>query len=526
MAAVAAADRDQALSLAVAAWKAGDRQPFVLMLAAEWLEANQQPVEALELLRDATSQETEEPELWRRYGQLLARLGRLDEALGAFGEALEIDPENWFVLIASAEASYRAGSLRKSLDYYRRADTIRPGNPDTLAAMAAIHVGLQDAAQARELAQNCLKLAPRNEVAQIALARADLLSHQPQAARARASEVLRRGGADKVALLDILAESLDALDLPSEAFKAYGARNALIERAVAPLVSTQLRERRVDQVRRIAAWLGSHDHYDSDPNDIQSSKGPAHHAFIVGFPRSGTTLLEKSLGGHPRISTLPEVDLLNGAADEFLTSNEGLARLAAASADELESYRARYWATATKVIGDTLDGRLLVDKLPLHTISLPLIVRLFPRARILFAIRDPRDVVLSCFRRRFQLNWAMYEMLDLPRAAEFYDAVMTLALECERALPLRMLSIRYEAVVADFERQMTAILDFVGLEWNEDVGRFGDRAGANPRTPSDLQLTKGLNTDGVYQWPRYRAQLESVLPTLDPWVRHFGYESG
>ena len=164
-----------------------------------------------------------------------------------------------------------------------------------------------------------------------------------------------------------------------------------------------------------------------------------------------------------------------------------------------------------------------MDKMPLHTLALPLIAKLFPDARILFALRDPRDVVLSCFRRRFRVNSAMYEFLTLERAAAYYDAVMRLAEVYRDRLPLRLVEVRHEAVVADFDREVGAVLEFSGLPWNADVRRFAERAQQRARTPSDLQLTEGLKSDGLGQWRRFAPQMSSVRDLLDPWAQRFGY---
>ena len=136
MEAIQAADRDRALSLAVDACKGGDRQPLVLMLAAEWMEANGKPQDALRLLQEATIKERDEPELWRRLGQLLTRFGQLPDAVAAFEEALDLDPDNLAVLLPAGEASYRSGMLRKALGFFERADEIQAHQPDTIAAIA------------------------------------------------------------------------------------------------------------------------------------------------------------------------------------------------------------------------------------------------------------------------------------------------------------------------------------------------------------------------------------------------------
>ncbi len=185
--------------------------------------------------------------------------------------------------------------------------------------------------------------------------------------------------------------------------------------------------------------------------------------------------------------------------------------------------RGSYWSAVSATLGDRLRGRVLIDKLPLHTLALPVIARLFPDARILFALRDPRDVVLSCFRRRFVLNSAMREFLTLEGAAAYYDAVMALACDSRAILPLTLEEVRHEDLVDDFDGEAARVLRFAGLEWHEDVREFAERAKARPRTPSDLQLAGGLSREGLAQWRRYADRLAPVLPVLAPWVKRWGY---
>jgi tetratricopeptide (TPR) repeat protein len=525
MDAIGGADRERALNLATSAWQTGDEQPLVLMLAAERLEEQGDQSRALDLLGRALAQEEDEPELWRRYGQLLTKAGRLGDSIKAFEEALVIDPDNMTVLMAAGETSYRVGSLRRALSYYERADALRPDKPEILAAMAAIHAGLQDAERAREFGYRALRLSPKILTAEIALARADLLSGDAEAALQRVSPLLPGPTQSRVALLDIAADALDALHRPVEAFRTYTARNAVLDDLYSPQMLSGAVVRRVDQARQIAAWLRSKQAAENSQQSDEAVSLAAGHAFVLGFPRSGTTLLEKSLAAHPDVATLPEIDLLENAASKFLQSDDGLNSLAAAARSELQTYRDAYWKDAAELLATNLSDKVLVDKLPLHTLALPLIRRLFPRSRIIFAIRDPRDVVLSCFRRRFQVNTAMYEFLALERAAAFYDAVMQLAANAAAVLPLERMDVHHEGLISNFELEMGRILQFIGLEWDDRVHGFADLAKETPRTPSDLQLAKGLNASGLAQWKRYRTELQPVMPLLEPWVRQFGYET-
>ena len=183
-------------------------------------------------------------------------------------------------------------------------------------------------------------------------------------------------------------------------------------------------------------------------------------------------------------------------------------------------------AGVRETLGGAPSDRVLVDKLPLHTLSLPVIAKLFPDARILFALRDPRDVVFSCFRRRFRMNAAMFEFLRLEDAAAYYDCVMRLAALCRERMPLALLEVRHEDMVGDFEATLRRVLGFIELDWNPAVAGFADRRGADPRTPSDVQLRRGLNAEGIGQWRRYAGPLAAVQRTLAPWVARFGYQPG
>jgi hypothetical protein len=197
--------------------------------------------------------------------------------------------------------------------------------------------------------------------------------------------------------------------------------------------------------------------------------------------------------------------------------------LARADESQLQALRAAYWERVRKT-GVDVEGKTFVDKHPLNTLKLPLIARLFPHAKILFACRDPRDVVLSCFRRRFKMNPAMYELLTLQGGAAFYDAVMGFADQARSSLGLDWRMVRYETLVTDLTQEMRAICGFLGLEWADGMGDFAARVQAREHaTPSTAQLARGLDRSGMEQWRNYLEPLRPILPVLQPWVERFGY---
>ncbi|HZZ87221.1 MAG TPA: sulfotransferase, partial [Caulobacteraceae bacterium] len=247
------------------------------------------------------------------------------------------------------------------------------------------------------------------------------------------------------------------------------------------------------------------------------------HAFLVGFPRSGTTLLEQALAGHPDLVALEEAPTLAEAYDAMLATPDGLARLAQLPPAEADHWRGVYWRVVAER-GADVAGKVFLDKAPAGTLYLPLIARLFPQAQLLFAVRDPRDVVLSCFRSSFQMNALTYAFTDLAETAACYAAAMDLAGVYRETLPIQPLEIRYERLVDDFEGELKRIAAFLGLAFQPamlDVAATAKRR--TVRTPSAPQVRAGLNRRGVGRWRSYEQELAPVMPLLAPWIERLGY---
>jgi hypothetical protein len=326
---------------------------------------------------------------------------------------------------------------------------------------------------------------------------------------------------DRPIALVTLADALDAQGETAEAFATYTAGKADFARL------HDLRrpggERAVDVCRRVAeafkaapeaAWSGG---------AVESMAGETGHVFLIGFPRSGTTLLEQTLANHPDVVVSDERPLLLDAELEFIFPKDGIERLAEATEDALEAHRARYWRRALAYGADPT-GKLFVNKQPLNTMRLPLIAKLFPDASILFARRDPRDVVFSCFRRSFALNASTYEFTSPERAAAYYDAVMAADELYRVRLTLPRHEVRHEDLVEDFEAHARAVCDFLGLQWTDAMADIAQGAKDRAiRTPSAAQLARGLSTARSGLWRPYAKELAPVLPVLKPWVKRFGY---
>jgi tetratricopeptide (TPR) repeat protein len=329
----------------------------------------------------------------------------------------------------------------------------------------------------------------------------------------------------KTVMFGLLADALDGQSRTEEAFGFYTLENRE-GRAGHPAKGLTLDLAAV--VRGLILYFERKDleRWPVPADALAGNEAVKEHVFLVGFQRSGTTLLEQVLAAHPDVVTLEEANILDRPAGTFLPNPAGLDRLASLMGSELVQERRRYWQHI-HASGLAPKGTIFVDKLPMNTIKLPLIATLFPKAKVLFAVRDPRDVLLSCFRRHFTVNASTGESSTLEGMAQFYNSVMTLGEICREKLPLSFRLCRHEDLVRDFAGEMHRICAFLELEWSDRFQSFAQIAQArNIRSISASQVRRGLNADSAGQWRRYSRQLEPVLPLLRPWVEKFGYEPG
>jgi tetratricopeptide (TPR) repeat protein len=520
---------EPAAQLALQALADGVEHSTLLNLAASAHYAQGRFDEAVQLLTRARVLAPTDPNVLNSLGICLKAAGRTNAALEAFDAALRIDP-------GMAPAHFNRGELFEELNdinaarsAYQRATELDPNYVEALASLAWLDAQAGDAVSARVHGERALAVSPSHVLAQMALASAELQQRDLPAAAARLSTLTQDRGLTPVnrsIVLGLVGDFQDASGRAAEAFAAYMASNAELKALHAEQFGRPGDETALDRARHLITWFETADRetWREAPLIQARPDDPKAHVFLVGFPRSGTTLLENVLASHPQVVALEEKDCLARAADVYLASDDGLEQLASISSGEAARERDAYWSTV-RSFGVEPSGRVFIDKLPLASVQLPLIAKLFPNARILFARRDPRDVVLSCFRRRFAMNSAMYQLLTIEGAAVYYDAVMQLSELYREVLPLPQHIVRYESLVDDFEGTARATCDFLGLEWDPALFNFADKARMRGiATPSAAQVARGLNREGQGTWRRYREQLAPVLPLLEPWVQRFGYE--
>ena len=483
--------------------------------------------EALALHRRRVALSAGDPQAWAALAACLFQTRRVEESLQAWRRALALAPSDPQLACGLANVLRASGRGAEAEPVFRQALAAAPGWFDAEFGLAMIALETGRIPAARALSEGLIARFPEAPAAQWLAARMAMAQGDFAAAEAWAGRLAGQPGLGAEQMADALllrGEALDRLDRTAEAFDAARRGKALqhafhAERAAG-------RESETAKYRRLKDWFAGADPaaWRSAGDDAGAPAGG--HAFLVGFPRSGTTLLEQALAGHPGIVALEEAPTLAEPYAEFMMSGEGLARLSALSESEIAHWRRRYWAAAA-ACGAKPEGRLFLDKAPAGTLYLPLVAKLFPRARILFAVRDPRDVVLSCFRNNFGLNAMTYAFTDLQEAAACYDACMAMAEVYRRVLPLDVLDVRHEALVDDLEGGLGSVCAFLGVE---PVGAMTDVAATASsravRTPSADQVRGGLSRRGLGRWRLYAEQLAPVLPTLSRWAERFGYPAG
>ncbi|MFL6750486.1 MAG: sulfotransferase [Sphingomicrobium sp.] len=509
-------DIGRAADLAEQALAEGRRDPMLLNLAAWKCEEAGEYDASLELLNEALELAPGDPAIIGAIGAALRKQGKLGEALRRLDEAIRLDPTAAAPWLERGMALETGGSLEAALASYHRAAELDPQSASAFGGVASIASRRGDLDVAVRFGQRALAIDPLDPPGAAGMARTEIERGHPDQAIAILAPVLETelGDENRANLESLRGDALDRLGRHADAFAAYANANHASARRFARFEGAG--ESNTEFVQRLGREFAAIDPACWKPSPT-SAQSPA---FLIGYPRSGTTLVENVLASIPGVEALEERPTL-AASDPFLREG-GLARFAREDDGALDALRTAYWQ-AVRAAGIDAEGKLFLDKDPLKGLYLPIIARLFPAARIIVMRRDPRDVVWSCFRANFAPTAAAAQFTDLERTARHYDAVMRAQEAFLAALPLARHILRYEALVGDFDAETLGLCDFLGVSWTEemrDFARTARRRGVS--TLSASQVGKPLY-DGSRQWRRYEEQLRPVLPQLQPWIERFGY---
>jgi tetratricopeptide (TPR) repeat protein len=256
---------------------------------------------------------------------------------------------------------------------------------------------------------------------------------------------------------------------------------------------------------------------------------PRRIALLCGHPRSGTTLLEQVLDAHPDIVSAEETKIMHDEAylpliRDFPEGTSILQALDSSPPSLLCHARENYFRCTEKFLQKPIGSRLLVDKNPGLNVMIPMVVRVFPETKFIIALRDPRDVIISCFQQALPLTPISSSYLSLESAVNQYASVLGFWLEMRSRLGDQWIQVRYEQMIEDLPAVARATLDFLGVEFEENVLKFYEHARSKRvKSPSHADVQKPVYRTALGRWRNYEKYLAPYLPGLERFLDAFNY---
>ncbi len=508
--------------------------------------------EAADNFHRAVNTAPELAEAWFNLGIVHERLQRWEDAASCHEKAALAAPTYCKAWEARARMAWELGQFQQVVPLYERALALKEDHlpahrgllqflgqsnqPEALAEalararqalgeehpLARLHEGfMADAEGKLEQARACLEGIVIDDAGDGASAEEDLGSLHDERLR-----------------LARLVRLCDQLDAPDAAMEHARAANRLAQKMAQrrgvrkeTFLGFVENRRRYFTPENVRQWGETRDAAPSpEGQGPDSAEQPV---FIIGFPRSGTTLLDSLLRGHPDLEVFEETDAVSSLVNRLAgPADEDLSRLARLSEQEAAALRALYFEglarrrAAQNATEQARPGATTVDRFALNIIYLGELCRVFPQARFILALRHPADCVLSCFMQTFYETSANASFHTLEDAAHLYDAVFSLWRQQMEALKPKLIQVKYESLIDDPEKTCRPVLDFIGATWRPELldHQRAARQRAFISTPSHNQVILPLYSQAKGRWRRYRKELAPVLPTLEPWRRYFGYD--
>jgi tetratricopeptide (TPR) repeat protein len=464
------------------------------------------------------------PAVWFGYGAAALRLGRLELAEKAWTRVQEFSPEDHDMLLQIGHQYSSCRYRDRAISFYQRAARISSKAINPRISLAVQYEQRHQFEPAREQVEHCLALDPHDEQAGYMSALLDFREGNMSEAERRLRGLVKselRHEYVRYAARHQLAEICDQTGRYGEAIALLIEAKRLM-RGLVPNVDELIK--RYDRITR-----EEHEAIHK-PKDVlrgwnktfpEAKRNVAPNlAFLGGHPRSGTTLLEQILDAHPNVAAADE-------APAFMT------RLMPAFQRTSSSLSPRVLNTVRKLYLDALtqnlplDGtkRVLIDKNPSPTSRLPIWLRVFPELRVIIALRDPRDVVISCYFQNLPLNPLTVNFLSIERIAIHYANLMDIWLAVREWEGFSWIESRYENMTKDLEGEGKRVTSFLGLSWNEQQAQFHVKSRHKAvYSPTYHAVTEKLHNRSVGRWKHYEEYLVPALSILEPYIKALHYD--
>ena len=460
---------------------------------------------------------------WAEYGNAASGAGQVELADQCWQKALELARGNAELIGMIGHQYQGMRQPEKASACFAQAAAAAPRSINPRISLAVLLEKNHRLEEARQAVEECLAIDPKDDQARYFSAVLDRRQGQLEAAESRLRDLMTsepRHPYVRYACRYELAQILDRDGRCDEAMRLLAEAKQIVGSLTDTAVLLKGYDQGAESARRFTRSLPKTILRTWAEHFPESEREPIPRlAFLGGHPRSGTTLLEQVLDAHAGVAALDEptafLDLLQ---PEFHKSKE-------LSSARLNTLRRLYIQALLREAGPAGTGKLLLDKNPSPTARLPLWLKVFPELRVIIALRDPRDVVLSCYFQNIPLNAANVNFLSFERLARHYAALMDIWLAVREWDGFAWLEVRYEDTVADLEKEGKRVTEFLGLTWHEDQGRFYEKSRSKQLySPTYQDVTRPVYSRSVARWRAYQKHLAPILPALEPYCRKFGYE--
>ncbi len=455
-------------------------------------------------------------------GMAYVNLKKTAEAKENYLKALEIDPNNLLANYNYANLLKRLGDHENSETFYKKAIEI---NPNYLPSYNNI-MDLYDKSNQNEKLHNLINKAEKIFINHqvIKSFQAKLLyknkNYKQVISLIENTEFLPEQIVQKQASYEVLAKSYDKVGVYGRAFELFQMLNDMMDQGKDQNVDKNIYVKTTkDRLNffsnpKISAW--------NSPQILDDRKDPY---FLIGFPRSGTTLLDTILRSHPSIEVLEEIPIINRFIDHlYINKGFTLENLENTNPELIKEMR-DYYFNQIENYKKNKDKHITIDKMPLNIVHVGEILRFFPNAKFILSLRHPYDCVLSCFMQNFMLNHAMANFLNLNDSLRLYDLTMSLWKNYTNVFKIDYHITKYEDVISNFEKTIRDLLKFLNVKWSDNVTEFYKTAEKRGiiYTPSYNQVSQPIYTNSMYRWKNYEKEFTKSNISLENWVKEFNY---
>ena len=473
---------------------------------------------ALKHFENAVSADPNDAAAHNDLGMAAAALALADKAIAHFRKAIELngtyqEAENNLAILLSATG--------KSAEAVQTFKLIIKRDPEFITArinLGSILIERGSFGDAIEHLEAALQLKPNHALAlhhlgDLALADQYDFTDTQLSQMKQLVDSGRDGGENQIAICYTYARMLEKQKRFADAFKVYSKANSLNAQASQKKAIVFNPTEHTKKIQRSIEFFDKAFFDQQRKHDLGSdSETPI---FVLGMPRSGTTLIEQIISTHPEASGAGELAAIEAVSLQISvladSTNPYPECLLGISQKAVQSLSTQY---LEKLGENRIPSRRIVDKTWYNFYFLGLIATLFPKARVIHCLRDPRDIALSCFFSNFNsIHWS-WKIEDI---ISYYNAYCTMMDHWAETLPLNVLPVHYEALVKEQEGISRSIIDFCGLKWNDECLSFY-RNQRSVQTASRVQVRKPIYNKSVGRWKSF----ESELVKIPEWNANFG----